>query len=548
MSLRPQSVPAVPVQTAAVARAAFPRGDRYMRMRDELGPVFSDDDFADLFPRRGQLAMAPWRLALVTVFQFAENLTDRQAADAVRARLDWKYALSLDLDDPGFDFSVLSEFRGRLFGGGAEGRLLNRMLELFGERGLIEGGGRQRTDATHVLGAVRELNRLEIVGETLHAALNVLAQVAPVWLSGHVDAGWFERYGERFSDYRLPEVKGERRDLSELVGRDGMALLDAVYGPEAPDYLRAVPAVDVLRRVWVQHFYVGDGRIRWREQKSFPPSALMVASPYDLDVRYSRKRGTEWKGYKVHLTETCEPDCPNLITHVATTAATDQDVTALDAIHDGLDARGLLPKTHLADGAYLSAFELVKGHVRGVEMVGPMRVDTSRQAADPDAFEMARFDVDWDAEQVTCPMGERSYKWSSSRGPRGKPAISVQFSKKACASCEARPRCTRSASSPRGLTLHPRPEHEALATAREHQKTAAFKERYKARSGVEGTISEAAFALGARRARYRGLPKTHLQHVATAAAMNLKRVVAWLDGVPRSGTRVSHFARLAVAA
>ncbi len=520
-----------------------------MRMRDELGPVFADEDFADLFPRRGQPAVAPWRLALVTVMQFAENLTDRQAADAVRARLDWKYALSLDIEDSGFDFSVLSEFRGRLLGGSAEDRLLGRMLELFQGRGLLEGGGRQRTDATHVVGAVRELNRLEIVGETLHAALNVLAQVAPAWLRDHVDAGWFERYGERFSDYRLPKPYAERIELSELVGRDGMTLLDALCSPDAPDYLSVVPAVDVLRRVWVQHFYVDADRLRWREQKSFPPSALMVASPYDLDVRYSQKRGTEWKGFKVHLTETCEPNRPNLITHVATTAATDQDVTALEGIHDGLEAKGLLPSEHLADGAYLSAAELVKSRDRyGVEMVGPMRVDASWQAADPDAFEAAQFVIDWEAEQVTCPMGEESYKWSPSRGRRGKPSLHVQFPKRACGACDARPRCTRSASSPRALELHPRAEHEALGAARERQRTAEFKERYKARSGVEGTISEAAFALGARRARYRGLPKTHLQHVATAAAMNLKRVVAWLDGVPRSGTRVSHFARLAVAA
>ena len=543
--LQPQAPGPVPADTARVARAAFPKGSPLITLRDEIGAVFSDDDFAALYPALGQPAYPPWRLALVTVMQFAENLTDRQAADAVRARLDWKYALSLELTDPGFDFSVLSEFRGRLLDGAAEGRLLDRMLELFGERGLVEGGGRQRTDATHVVGAVRELNRLEIVGETLHAALNVLAQVAPAWLAAHVDAGWFERYGERFSDYRLPKVKGERRDLSELVGRDGMALLDAVHGPGAPGYLRAVPAVDVLRRVWVQHFYMEDGRLRWREQKSFPPSALMVASPYDLDVRYSRKRGTEWKGFKVHLTETCEPDRPNLITHVATTAATDQDVTALDGIHDGLAERGLLPAEHLADGAYPSAFELVKGRDRGVEMVGPMRVDTSWQAADPDAFDLARFEVDWEAERVTCPAGERSYRWSPGKGPRGKPTLHVQFSKRTCAACEDRPRCTRSETAPRSLTLHPRPEHEALTAARERQQTEAFKERYKARSGVEGTISQAVFALGMRRTRYRGREKTHLQHVATAAAVNLKRALAWLDGAPRSGTRVSHFARLA---
>ena len=549
MSLRPQSDVAIPEQTARVARAAFPNPSRYMRMRDELGPLFADEDFADLFPRRGRPVVAPWRLALVTVMQFAENLTDRQAADAVRARLDWKYALSLELEDPGFDFSVLSEFRGRLLGGQAEGRLLDRMLELFEEEGLLDGGGRQRTDSTHVLGSVRELNRLEIVGETLHATLNALAQVAPTWLRKHVDAGWFERYGERFSDYRLPKVPGERRDLRELVGRDGMALLDAVYGPEAPDYLRAVPVVDVLRRVWVQHFYAEDGRPRWREQKDFPPSALVIYSPYDLDVRYSQKRGTEWRGYKVHLTETCEPERPNLITHVATTAATDQDISALEGIHDGLGAKGLLPGRHLADAAYISAGEVVKGQERfGVEMIGPARPDTSWQGSDPDAFDVARFEIDWDAEQVTCPAGQTSYKWSPGVGPRGQPAIQVNFRKPICGACTSRPRCTRSAHNPRSLTLHPRLEHEALAAARQRQKTEAFKEEYKARSGVEGTISEGAFALGMRRARYRGLSKTHLQHVATAAAMNLKRALAWLDGVPRSGTRVSHFARLAVAA
>ena len=423
------------------------------------------------------------------------------------------------------------------------------MLTLFGEKGLVESGGRQRTDATHVVGAVRDLNRLEIVGETLHAALNVLAQVAPTWLSERVDAGWFERYGERFSDYRLPKVDGERQDLAELVGRDGMHLLDALYSPEAPDYLRAVPAVEVLRRVWIQHFYVEDGRLRWREQKSFPPSALVVYSPYDLDVRYSQKRGTEWRGYKVHLTETCEPDRPNLITHVATTRATDQDVTALEGIHDGLEAKGLLPERHLADAAYISAGEMVKSRERfGVEMVGPARPDTSWQASDADAFDMARFEVDWEAEQVTCPAGQTSYKWSPGKGPSGKPTIQVNFRKPTCGACASRSLCTRSTHNPRSLTLHPRPEHEALTAARARQKTTEFKDEYKARSGVEGTISEGAFALGMRRARYRGLAKTHLQHIATAAAMNLKRALAWLDGVPRSGTRVSHFARLAVAA
>ena len=182
MSLKPSPVPDVPELTARVARAAFPKGNPYLRLRDELGPVFRDGDFADLYPRRGQPALPPWKLALVTVLQFAEDLSDRQAADAVRGRIDWKYALGLELDDPGFHFSALSEFRGRLTAGGAQRLLLDEMLEACQDRGLLKARARQRTDSTHVLAATRDLNRLELVGETLRATLNALATVAPEWL------------------------------------------------------------------------------------------------------------------------------------------------------------------------------------------------------------------------------------------------------------------------------------------------------------------------------------------------------------------------------
>ncbi len=162
MSLRPNTCAEVPPSTAAVARAAFPRGNPYLRLRDALGTVFSDAQFAPLFPSRGQPAETPWRLALVTVLQFAENLSDRRAAEAVRGRIDWKYLLGLELTDPGFDASVLSEFRSRLVTGGAEALLLDTLLALCREHKLLVAGGRQRTDSTHVLGAVRALNRLAL--------------------------------------------------------------------------------------------------------------------------------------------------------------------------------------------------------------------------------------------------------------------------------------------------------------------------------------------------------------------------------------------------
>src|SRR5215211_676512 len=182
MSLKPALIQPVPEETARVAKAVFHRGNPYLRLRDEIGTIFADADFADLFPRRGQPGLPPWRLALATLLQFRENLPDRQAAEAVRARIDWKYLLGLELTDPGFDHSVLCEFRARLLEGGAEERLLHRLLEVCQARGLLKARGRQRTDATHVLAAIRVLNRLELVGETLRAALNEIAAVAPDWL------------------------------------------------------------------------------------------------------------------------------------------------------------------------------------------------------------------------------------------------------------------------------------------------------------------------------------------------------------------------------
>src|SRR5919202_3999552 len=175
MSLRPEPIGPVPDETSRVARAALPTGNPYMRMRDELQALVEDDELAHLFPKRGQPAERPWRLALVTIFQFVEDLSDRQAADAVRARIDWKYALGLELENPGFDHTVLSEFRGRLVENGAERLLLDVFLEQFRRYGLLKAHGRQRTDSSHVLAAVRALNRLELVRETLRHALDVLA-------------------------------------------------------------------------------------------------------------------------------------------------------------------------------------------------------------------------------------------------------------------------------------------------------------------------------------------------------------------------------------
>jgi transposase len=256
MSLKPTPIGPVPELTAYVARAAFPDGNAYLAVRDALGTFYDDERFAGLFPDRGRPAEAPWRLALVTVLQFAEGLPDRQAADAVRGRIDWKYALGLELTDPGFDFSVLCEFRDRLIAGGAERLLLEAMLETCKGHGLVKPRTRRRTDSTHVLAAIRTLNRRELVGETLRAALNSLATVASQWLRAWVPPEWSDRHSSRVEESRLPKGEEARYAHGEAVGADGFRLLEAVYGLDSPRWLGDVPAVEVLRRVWLAQYYL----------------------------------------------------------------------------------------------------------------------------------------------------------------------------------------------------------------------------------------------------------------------------------------------------
>ena len=183
MTLRPQPLPLVPEATVAAVQAAFPKGNLYVDLRAEFGILYSDQLFADLYPPSGRpVEVAPWRLALVMVMQSIAGLTDRQAADAVRRCIDWKYALSHELTDSGFDFTLWHDFRCRLLAHEAGQRFLDTFLTACKARGWVKARGMQRTDSTHVLAAIRTLHRLECVLETMHWVLNQLSDVAPAWV------------------------------------------------------------------------------------------------------------------------------------------------------------------------------------------------------------------------------------------------------------------------------------------------------------------------------------------------------------------------------
>jgi transposase len=558
MSLRPRPWPEVPALTAQVARAAFgPAGSLAIRLRDELGAWYEDADFTGAYPVRGRPGISPAQLAVVTVLQFAENLTDRQAADAVRGKIDWKYCLGLELADDGFEFTVLSGFRDRLLAGGAERVVFDRLLARIRELGLVSAGGRQRTDSTHVLGRIRDLNRLELAGETVRAALEALAAAAPGWLAAVIDASWQQVYGQRIDGIRLPEGAAAREELALQYGRDGYYLLEQATGPSAPGWLRDLPAVQALRLVWVQQYYRDDGgKVTRREagEHGLPPGRARILSPYDLDARYSEKRGKGWIGYKVFLSEslagpdgddpgTGRPQLPQVITNVETARAAVSDAEMTAPVHERLQASGLAPGEHVVDSGFMSGDELVAARLRGITLVGPLLADQSPQARSG-GHTLAQFTVDFDRRQATCPQGTASTKWVPYRRGDGTRFINVRFPAAACRCCPDLARCTTAVRAGRQLTLRPREVHEAVMAARAAQDTKAFRERYRARAGVEGTMAQATHVTGIRRARYTSLPKIRLEHLAAAAAINCIRVDAWFTGKPIDRTRTTHLQRL----
>ncbi|WP_331749462.1 IS1182 family transposase (plasmid) [Streptomyces sp. NBC_00984] len=566
MSMRPEGLPEVPEQTVMVARAAFPQGSLAIRVRDRLAEVFADEPFASAFGVRGAPGLSPGVLCLVTVLQFAEDLTDRQAAAMAVRAIDWKYALGAELTDTGFDASVLSRFRSRLSDNGMERVVFDRLLEYCVEEGLVAAGGRQRTDSTHVISAVRDLNRLELAGESVRAALEALAVAAPSWLAGQVDVAEFaHRYGPRVDGWRMPASQTKRDRLAQVFGQDALALCRAAWSPGTPPWIREIESVQILRQILVQTYYLSTDtrgreviKKRAADDEGVPPGHRRLASPYDADARWAAKgEGLFWMGYKVHLTETRDTPteaeaeaeagvraAPNLITDVCTTDATVPDVKATAPVQQRLAEHGIRPAEHYLDSGYPSADLIAAALKQGTRMVTPVLLDHSAQAKAHAGFDKSAFIIDWRARQVRCPAGKTSAHWNPVK-QHGTDTIVITFGVRTCRPCPFRDQCTSSAKGRRMLTLRPREPEEALTQARAEQKTETWKAKYALRAGVEGTINQALDITGIRRARYRGLPKVRLQHAFSATALNVIRLDAHWTGHDQHHTRSSRLERLA---
>jgi len=317
--------------------------------------------------------------------------------------------------------------------------------------------------------------------------------------------------------------------------------------------------IATLRQTWQRHYERATGEVpphghpavsgvRFKPNRELPPAAEGIESPYDVEARYRHKHDTQWTGYMVHVSETCAPTAPHLLTHVHTTPATVHEAQCTEPIQQALIDKAVPPQEHFVDAAYISSELLVHSRdAQGITLRGPTRPSQGWQTQVEGAYTLEQFAVDWDQQQVRCPQGHLSVAWWEHGGGQGSRPIIVAFDKQTCGTCPVRPSWTRAQHTGRRLRLPPQDQYEALQAAQTWYASEEGQQLYQRRAGVEGTLSQGVRAFGLRRTRYWGLAKSHVQHVAIAAAINIDRLVAWLDERPRAMTRLSRFAALAPA-
>jgi transposase len=519
MTLRVRVNTGIPADTAELGRKLLPETDPYRVIGDRLGDSVRDEDFAELYKPTGRDAVWPALLAMVTVFQFQGNIPDREAAEMVVRRVDWKYALHLPLDYPGFDFTDLHNFRDRLLENEQEALVFDKLLNKIQACGFLKKRGRQRTDSTHVIGVVQKLSRLELVTETLRVVLREIRSADEGWYTRVLPAVFCEAYLERRRDYRLSDAA--RQAALRQAGQDGFWLLDQI-DRVAPQAIRELAAVQTLRAIWDQQYARLDGQVKPRAKMIVNAKALII-SPHEPEARAAQKRGRRWLGSRVHLTETAytaeENDGePNWITDVTTDVAPAGDTEALPEIRAHLAERELKPEQQIVDAGYISGPAIAESRADGVDLHGPARPDPS-----PAGFQLADFQIDLEQQHATCPAGQHPATWTQTPADDGRQTTRIAFGAQ-CATCPflGQGQCTERA---QGRTLTLTPDYPELAARRQAEQSPEFWQTMKRRPPIEGTISEFVRQHGGRRSRYRGLAKTHLQNLFKAAAVNLKRLI-----------------------
>jgi len=456
----------IPEDTATLGRKLLKENNRYRVIGDHLPEIVRDEDFADIYASTGRDAVSPALLSMVTIFQFLEDVPDREAAEMVVMRLDWKYALHLPLDYAGFHPTDLCYFRRRLVENEKEALVFDRVLKKVKALGFLKKKGKQRTDSTHVLAVVQKLSRLELVTETMRVALRAIQGADESWYQQAIPASFAEVYVETRRDYRLSDA--ERQVALRQTGADGFWLLD-LLDRDGPLGIQTLAEVETLRTVWEQQYERVEGQVTVRKTMGVNCKELIV-SPHETEARSAKKRDKSWIGSKVHVTETISEDPeaePNFITDVTTDLAPAGDTEALGTIRQNLRARDLLPEQQIVDEGYISGQAITESRAEGVELTGPARPDPS-----PEGFRLADFQADPEKGQATCPAGHQPERWSEHTTPEGQRTMKAHFGSQ-CTGCPffGEGKCTQSA---KGRTLSFSEHYTVLAARRLEEKSEAF--------------------------------------------------------------------------
>jgi transposase len=510
----------MPSETGRIGQSILTKDSPCRLIGDQLFATLNEQEFADLYPSEGQPGISPVILAFVTVFQFIEKLPDRQAAEMLRLRMDWKYALHLPLEYKGFHYSVLSEFRDRLLRGQAEGRVFEKLVGKIQALGLIKERGKQRSDSIAMLTKVRWLSRLETTVETLRLAVVSLVEADRAWSAEILPPSWEDKYAERFVQQRYTEK--DWKDYEANIGNDGQWLLKRLVEGGAPASLQELPAVKLLQTVWAQQFREEAGQMVFADLKHYD-GRTQIVTPHDPEAQYSRKRHIAWIGSKVQVTDTDDEGYPHIITDIVSTESNFTDYEALPDIQNRLTRRQCTPGKHYVDAGYMSGSNLANSQDLQIDLIGPLARTVTAQDRIPDGLTQGQFQINLTEQRITCPQGQQALSAVSI-----KDGLRFQFPTAVCAACSIRTRCCAGKT---GRTIRIHTHYELAQQARTRQKTQAFKEDYaKHRSGVEGSLSALVRGQGMRVSRYIGQRKRNLQALFTGCAANLKRTASWLAG------------------
>jgi transposase len=476
----------------------------YRVIGEQLYSFIPWDELNTMYSSTGRPSINPIILSLVTIFQFLEDVPDRVAASFVETRLDWKYALHLLLDDSGFHYSDLCNFRKRLRANNKETLIFDQLLWKIRDLGYLRKRKYQRSDSTHVLANVCHLSRL---------ALEAIEKSDSSYYQEKLPATYRERWEVKLNDYRMTDK--EREESLERVGHDIQWLLNVL---DSTSFVK-LPEVEVLQNLFSQNFTVDSQKIHVRED--CVDCKEKIQTPHDLEARYATKRDTSWTGYKVHITETAnEKGEVNFITDITTSNASERDSETLSRIQEKTESRSVKPQQQFVDKGYVTGDNLSDSQKHGIHLMGE-----ASPLSNKGLFTADDFTIDNESRQAICPSGCVSTSWNQLETGKFAGDIQISFGSQ-CHDCPLKDKCTTNKS---GRKLRISQHHNLMKQRRAESMTVPFKEAMRRRPPVEGTISEMARSHGLRRSRYRGILKTHFQNLMIGSAVNLKRLVKAME-------------------